>query len=67
VQADNDIKDITFMFEYIGDVDYLVSWVDDDSDCIMTLLLTARKRLVICPDKHGNISRYINGINNYTP
>ncbi|TVU36988.1 hypothetical protein EJB05_18950, partial [Eragrostis curvula] len=69
VQADADIKDMTFIAEYTGDVDYLENRANDDCDCIMTLLLTAEpsKRLVICPDKRGNISRFINGINNHTP
>jgi [histone H3]-lysine27 N-methyltransferase len=68
VQADEDIKDMTFIAEYTGDVDYLLNRANDDCDCIMTLLVTAEpsKRLVICPDKRGNISRFINGINNHT-
>lgn len=34
----------------------------------MTLLLSAEssESLVICPDKRGNIARFINGINNHT-
>ncbi|CAO2195983.1 unnamed protein product [Urochloa humidicola] len=69
VQADADIKDLTFIAEYAGDVDYLENRANDDCDCIMTLLLTAvpSQRLVICPDKRGNISRFISGINNHTP
>ncbi|KAK8454526.1 hypothetical protein SEVIR_5G470800v4 [Setaria viridis] len=69
VQADADIKDMTFIAEYVGDVDYLENRANDDCDCIMTLLLTAdpSQRLVICPDKRGNISRFISGINNHTP
>ncbi|RLM60671.1 putative Histone-lysine N-methyltransferase ATXR5 [Panicum miliaceum] len=69
VQADADIKDMTFIAEYAGDVDYLENRASDDCDCIMTLLLTAdpSQRLVICPDKRGNVSRFISGINNYTP
>ncbi|KAL5228371.1 hypothetical protein ABZP36_016636 [Zizania latifolia] len=69
VQADADIKDMTFITEYTGDVDYLKNRANDDCDSIMTLLLTEdpTKRLVICPDKRGNISRFINGINNHTP
>ncbi|KAG2603490.1 probable Histone-lysine N-methyltransferase ATXR5 [Panicum virgatum] len=69
VQADADIKDMTFITEYAGDVDYLENRASDDCDCIMTLLLTEdpSQRLVICPDKRGNISRFISGINNYTP
>ncbi|XP_066315919.1 probable Histone-lysine N-methyltransferase ATXR5 isoform X1 [Miscanthus floridulus] len=68
VQADGDIKDMTFLAEYAGDVDYLEKRANDDIDCIMTLLLTAdpSQRLVICPDKRGNISRFISGINNHT-
>ncbi|KAG2594407.1 probable Histone-lysine N-methyltransferase ATXR5 [Panicum virgatum] len=69
VQADADIKDMTFITEYAGDVDYLENRASDDCDCIMTLLLTEvpSQRLVICPDKRGNVSRFISGINNYTP
>ncbi|XP_052157552.1 probable Histone-lysine N-methyltransferase ATXR5 [Oryza glaberrima] len=68
VQADADIKDMTFIAEYTGDVDFLENRANDDGDSIMTLLLTEdpSKRLVICPDKRGNISRFINGINNHT-
>ncbi|KAL6616775.1 hypothetical protein ACP70R_039045 [Stipagrostis hirtigluma subsp. patula] len=67
--ADADIKDMTFIAEYVGDVDYLEHRANDDCDCLMTLLLTEdpSQRLVICPDKRGNISRFINGINNHTP
>ena len=68
MQADADIKDMTFITEYAGDVDYLENRASDDCDCIMTLLLTEdpSQRLVICPDKRGNVSRFISGINNYT-
>uniref|UniRef100_A0ACD5WJU0 Uncharacterized protein n=2 Tax=Avena sativa TaxID=4498 RepID=A0ACD5WJU0_AVESA len=69
VQADANIKDMTFIAEYTGDVDFLENRADDDCDSIMTLLSTAdpSKKLVICPDKRGNIARFINGINNHTP
>ncbi|PWZ09170.1 putative Histone-lysine N-methyltransferase ATXR5 [Zea mays] len=69
VQADGDIKDMTFLAEYTGDVDYLENRENDDCDCIMTLLLPAdpSQMLVICPDKRGNISRFVSGINNHTP
>ncbi|KAF8730763.1 hypothetical protein HU200_016626 [Digitaria exilis] len=68
LQADANIKDMTFIAEFAGDVDYLESRKNDDSDCMMTLLLTAdhSKNLVICQDKRGNISRFISGINNHT-
>ncbi|CAM0885428.1 unnamed protein product [Alopecurus aequalis] len=68
VQADADIKDLTFIAEYTGDVDYWENRENDDCDSFMTLLSTAdpSKKLVICPDKRGNIARFINGINNHT-
>ncbi|XP_010547637.1 PREDICTED: histone-lysine N-methyltransferase ATXR5 [Tarenaya hassleriana] len=69
VEADGPIKDLTFIAEYTGDVDYLKNRENDDCDSIMTLLLAENplKSLVICPDKYANISRFINGINNHTP
>ncbi|KAL6127536.1 hypothetical protein ACLB2K_070901 [Fragaria x ananassa] len=68
VEADKPIKDWTIITEYAGDVDYLKNRENDDGDSIMTLLSAAdpSKSLVICPDKYGNIARYINGINNHT-
>lgn len=69
VEADGPIKDMTFLTEYVGDVDYIKNREHDDCDSMMTLLLAADpcKSLVICPDKRGNIARFINGINNHTP
>ncbi|XP_041009843.1 histone-lysine N-methyltransferase ATXR6 [Juglans microcarpa x Juglans regia] len=69
VEADRFIKDLTIITEYVGDVDYLKNRENDDGDSMMTLLSAANpsKRLVICPDKHSNIARFINGINNHTP
>ncbi|XP_022946968.1 probable Histone-lysine N-methyltransferase ATXR5 isoform X1 [Cucurbita moschata] len=69
VQADGQIKDMTFIAEYTGDVDYLTNREHDDCDSMMTLLLAKHpsRSLVICPDTHGNIARFINGINNHTP
>ncbi|XP_065875746.1 probable Histone-lysine N-methyltransferase ATXR5 [Euphorbia lathyris] len=68
VMADCRIKDMTFIAEYTGDVDFIKNREDDDCDSMMTLLLAKEeyKSLVICPDKRGNISRFINGINNHT-
>jgi [histone H3]-lysine27 N-methyltransferase len=68
VQADAYIKDLTFLTEYTGDVDYLKNRENDGCDSIMTLLSPAdpSQKLVICPDKRGNIARFINGINNHT-
>lgn len=68
VEADRNIKDLTIITEYTGDVDYLKNRENDDGDSMMTLLLSAEssESLVICPDKRGNIARFINGINNHT-
>ncbi|KAK4754192.1 hypothetical protein SAY87_002296 [Trapa incisa] len=68
VEADAPIKDMTFITEYTGDVDFLDNRNNDDCDGIMTLLLAndPSKSLVICPDKRGNIARFINGINNHS-
>lgn len=68
VEADRFIRDLTIITEYVGDVDYLKNRENDDGDSMMTLLSAAdpSKSLVICPDKHSNIARFINGINNHT-
>ncbi|KAJ4965611.1 hypothetical protein NE237_017460 [Protea cynaroides] len=69
VEADGQIKDMTLITEYIGDVDYIKNREHDDCDSMMTLLLsqTPSNSLVICPDIRGNIACFINGINNHTP
>ncbi|KAJ4952645.1 hypothetical protein NE237_029477 [Protea cynaroides] len=69
VEADSHIKDMTLITEYTGDVDYIKNREHDDCDSMMTLLLAKgpSNSLVICPDKRGNIARFINGINNHTP
>ncbi|PIN14456.1 Histone-lysine N-methyltransferase [Handroanthus impetiginosus] len=69
VEADRNIRDLTIITEYVGDVDYLKNREQDDGDSIMTLLCAAdpSKSLVICPDKRSNIARFINGINNHIP
>ncbi|OIW15355.1 hypothetical protein TanjilG_26728 [Lupinus angustifolius] len=69
VEADGPIKDMTFIAEYTGDVDYLKKRERDDCDSIMTLILASEPvhSLVICADKRGNIARFISGINNHTP
>jgi [histone H3]-lysine27 N-methyltransferase len=56
--------DMTFIAEFSGDVDYLENRENHDCDCILTLLLTAYPslRLVICPDKRGDISCFMSGI-----
>ncbi|KAG9452679.1 hypothetical protein H6P81_005583 [Aristolochia fimbriata] len=69
VHADRFIKDLTIITEYTGDVDYLKNREHDDGDSMMTLISAAdpSNSLVICPDKRGNIARFISGINNHTP
>ncbi|XAR73204.1 Histone-lysine N-methyltransferase [Bertholletia excelsa] len=69
VEADGPIKDMTFITEYTGDVDYIKNREQDDCDSMMTLLLAKNPAdsLVICPDKRGNIACFISGINNHTP
>ncbi|CAI9108991.1 OLC1v1008716C1 [Oldenlandia corymbosa var. corymbosa] len=69
VEADGPIKDLTLIAEYAGDVDYLKKREHDNCDSLMTLLLAKNpsRSLVICPDKRGNIARFINGINNHLP
>ncbi|AES72827.2 putative histone-lysine N-methyltransferase transcription regulator PHD family [Medicago truncatula] len=68
VEADGPIKDMTFIAEYTGDVDYIKKRESDDCDSMMTLLIAteAADSLVICADKRGNIARFISGINNHT-
>ncbi|RWW62703.1 hypothetical protein BHE74_00030162 [Ensete ventricosum] len=59
---------MTLITEYTGDVDYLKNREHDDCDSMMTLLLAKdpSDSLVVCPDKRGNIARFINGINNHS-
>lgn len=69
VEADAHIKDLTIVAEYTGDVDYMRCRENDEGDSIMGLLFTdcRTKDLVVCPDKRGNIARFVSGINNHTP
>ncbi|CDP04739.1 unnamed protein product [Coffea canephora] len=69
VEADGPIKDLTLIAEYAGDVDYMKKRECDDCDSLMTLLSAKQpsRSLVVCPDKRGNIARFINGINNHLP
>ncbi|CAK8567898.1 unnamed protein product [Lathyrus sativus] len=69
VEADGPIKDMTFIAEYTGDVDFIKNREADDCDSMMTLLLSGNPAtsLVACADKRGNIARFISGINNHTP
>lgn len=68
VEADGHIKDMTLIAEYTGDVDYMRNRESDECDSLMGLLFSndPSKELVICPDKRGNIARFVSGINNHT-
>jgi hypothetical protein len=63
MQADGNIKEMTFLAEYAGDIDYVEKRENDDCNSIMTLLLKADRsqNLVVCPNKQGNISRFFSG------
>ena len=39
MNANGNIKDMTFLAEYSGDIDYLENRANDECDCLMTLLL----------------------------
>ncbi|CAM6089130.1 unnamed protein product [Calypogeia fissa] len=69
VEADSSIRDLTIIAEYTGDVDFMCNRLHDKGDSIMGLLFTEdpSKELVICPDKRGNLARFVSGINNHTP
>ena len=69
MEADRFIKDLTIITEYVGDVDFLKKRENYEGDSMMTLISATdpSRSLVICPDKHGNIARFVNGINNHTP
>lgn len=66
VRAAEDIAEMTLICEYVGDVDYARNRIFDQNDSIMDLLRTTRSKtsLVICPEKYGNLARFLSGINN---
>ncbi|KAG0571258.1 hypothetical protein KC19_VG001000 [Ceratodon purpureus] len=68
VEADRNIKAMTIIAEYTGEVDYMCRRRYDSGNSIMGLLFTEdpAKELVICPDRRGNIARFVSGINNHT-
>lgn len=70
VEADGPIKAMTFITEYTGDVDFARKRNNQDFDSFMTLLTFRDSSdgdgLLICPDKRGNIARFISGINNHS-
>lgn len=66
VKALEDIPEMTLISEYVGDVDFARNRIFDKNDSIMDLLRTTRSKtsLVICPEKFGNLARFLSGINN---
>ena len=64
VQVNANIKDMTFIAQFAGDVDYLENRENGDCDCLTT---HPSQRLVICPNKCGNIYGFMSGINDHTP
>lgn len=70
VEADDPIKAMTFITEYTGDVDFVSNRINKEIDSSMTLLTFRDSSdgdgLYICPDKRGNIARFISGINNHS-
>lgn len=67
VEADEDMPSMTFIAEYSGEVDYMRCCQYDSGNSIMGLLFSDDpvKELVICPDRRGNIARFLSGINNH--
>ena len=67
VRADEDIPNLTLVAEYVGEVEFARSRLFDNNDSIMDLLRTTHSKdsLVICPEKRGNMARFLSGINNY--
>ncbi len=57
-----------FPFEFLFKfkVDFARNRIFDDNDSIMDLLRTSHSStsLVVCPEKRGNLARFLNGINN---
>lgn len=67
VRAVEDIKKNTLICEYTGEVCLLRKKLFDFSnDSIMELIRhpSSSSSLVICPEKKGNIARFLSGINN---
>jgi len=64
--ATADIHKFTLICEYSGEVDFARNKLFHKNDSIMDLLRTPKSytSLVICPEKYGNLGRFIAGINN---
>lgn len=67
VQALEDIHALTLICEYSGEINLARKRLFDRNDSIMDLIRTpsSTNSLVICPDKKGNLARFLSGINNF--
>lgn len=67
VEVDEDIKDMIFIVEYMGEVDYMCCCYYDFGNSIMGFFFSDDfiKEFVICLDKCSNIVWFFLGINNY--
>ena len=67
VKAIDDISMNTIICEYTGEVTLLRKKIFDHNDSIMELIRTPSSdtSLVICPEKYGNLARFISGVNNF--
>ena len=66
VKALDDMVTNTLVCEYSGEVSLARNRLFDDNDSIMDLIHspTSDTSLVICPEKYGNLARFLSGINN---
>ena len=66
VKALDEMVTNTLICEYTGEVSLARNRLFDENDSIMDLIHspTSDTSLVICPEKYGNLARFISGINN---
>ena len=66
VKALDEMITNTLICEYTGEVSLARNRLFDDNDSIMDLIHTPNSdiSLVICPEKFGNLARFLSGINN---
>ena len=66
VKALDEMVTNTLICEYTGEVSLARNRLFDENDSIMDLIHspTSDTSLVICPEKYGNLARFLSGINN---
>lgn len=66
VEAAIDLPELSLICEYLGEVRTTRQCVFNSNDSIMELLDTgdADTSLAIVPEKHANVARFFNGVNN---